>query len=85
MDPMIAIDNWQLERRGDGALLVRVPSTRTHAPDLPDAVFTFREGDPQFDYWEAEWRRRTGQSPTAVAPENSAGAAARDTSREDVA
>jgi hypothetical protein len=48
-------DNCQLERRPDGALLVRVPSKCDHSPPLPDAVFTFRAGDPQFDYWQQLW------------------------------
>ena len=38
-----------LEKRGDGAVIVRV---RSDGPDqLPDAVFAFRSGDPQYAYW----------------------------------
>lgn len=38
-----------LEKRVDGAVIVRV---RSAGPDhLPDAVFAFRSGDPQYAYW----------------------------------
>jgi hypothetical protein len=43
---------WTAERRSDGAVIVRVPPASPSAPPLPDAVFTFRAGDPQFDFWE---------------------------------
>jgi hypothetical protein len=48
-----------LERRSDGAVLVRVPSALRGSDTLPDAVFTFRLGDPQFGYWERELQRRS--------------------------
>ena len=41
-----------IERRGDGALLVRVPSNACGDRRLSDAVFSFRAGDPQFDFWQ---------------------------------
>lgn len=44
---------WRVERRGDGALLVRVTCQSRYGEGLPDAVFTFRSGDPQYGYWEA--------------------------------
>jgi hypothetical protein len=50
--------DWVLERRADGAVLVRVPSALRGSETLPDAVFTFRLGDPQFGYWEGELQRR---------------------------
>lgn len=43
--------SWILERRADGAILVRVPSERTNGDRLPDAVFSFRDGDPQYALW----------------------------------
>jgi hypothetical protein len=52
------IDNCSLERRPDGAVIVRVRSQRTTKPLLPDAVFSFRAGDPQYDYWERQFRLR---------------------------
>lgn len=44
--------SWVLERRPDGAILVRVPSPRRDGGRaLPDAVFSFRDGDPQYALW----------------------------------
>lgn len=44
--------SWILERRADGAILVRVPSSLNDSPrGLPDAVFAFRDGDPQYGIW----------------------------------
>ena len=51
-------DSWAVERRSDGAVLVRVPSDRSAGIPLPDAVFAFRAGDPQFNYWEEQLRQR---------------------------
>jgi hypothetical protein len=49
----------RIERRAsDGAVLVRVPS-RGDDGFLPvDAVFAFREGDPQFGFWEQRLREQ---------------------------
>ena len=41
----------EIQRRNDGALLVRVPSTQRGGSRLPDAVFSFRIGDPQYSFW----------------------------------
>ncbi len=49
-------DQCRLERNRQGAILVRVPSGRTNGQRLPDAVFTFRRGDPQYEYWEGRLR-----------------------------
>ncbi len=48
---------YRLERRADGAVLVRVPSRRNNGHTLPDAVFAFGDGDPQFLYWDSQLRR----------------------------
>jgi hypothetical protein len=45
-------NSWDVERRDDGAVLVRVHSRNRQGRPLPDAVFAFRQGDPQYDYWE---------------------------------
>jgi len=58
---MSVAENWLIERRPDGALLVRVPSTGSYGNGLPDAVFTFRAGEPQYDYW----RRQIADRETA--------------------
>ncbi|HKD37856.1 MAG TPA: hypothetical protein VKB78_13685 [Pirellulales bacterium] len=52
------VENCSLERRADGAVIVRVHSQRAIEPPLPDAVFSFRAGDPQYQYWERQWRLR---------------------------
>jgi hypothetical protein len=46
---------WDLQRRDDGAVLVRMHSCDRQGRQLPDAVFAFRLGDPQFDYWEKQF------------------------------
>lgn len=55
--PQSLPDAWTLERRSDGAVVVRIPSRRDVRAPLPDAVFTFREGDPQWDFWHAQMAR----------------------------
>jgi hypothetical protein len=57
------LENCTLERRADGAVIVRVPSRSTGATTLPDAVFSFRAGDPQYDYWERQLRLRQTAEP----------------------
>ncbi|MCE9604119.1 MAG: hypothetical protein K8U03_04365 [Planctomycetia bacterium] len=54
--------NWIVERRPqDGAILVRVPSTRrdSSGDTLPDAVFSFRDGDPQYRLWSERLENRS--------------------------
>ena len=48
---MTEINSCDVERRKDGAVLVRVHSLDRNGRQLPDAVFTFRVGDPQYNYW----------------------------------
>ena len=43
-------DVCTIEPHANGVMLVRVRSRRDHT--LPDAVFTFRVGDPQYEYWK---------------------------------
>jgi len=49
-----------IEKRGDGAVVVRVRSEGPEHARLPDAVFSFRCGDPQYAYWLGRLRDRTG-------------------------
>jgi len=44
-------DSCDVELRSDGSVLVRVHSCDRQGHPLPDAVFTFRLGDPQYGYW----------------------------------
>ena len=50
--------SWNLTRRNDGAVVVRVHSHPNNGHTLPDAVFAFRAGDPQYAYWDAKLRAR---------------------------
>jgi hypothetical protein len=45
---------FRVERRPDGAIIVRVPSTGQFGEPLPDAVFSFRIGEPQYGRWERQ-------------------------------
>jgi hypothetical protein len=40
-----------IEKRSDGVIVVRVRSEGPEESRLPDAVFSFRNGDPQYAYW----------------------------------
>ena len=56
---MVELKSCDLERRHDGAVLVRVHSRPlTDGIRFPDAVFAFRAGDPQFHYWDQLLRDR---------------------------
>ena len=50
--------SWDVERRNDGAVLVRVHSADREGCRLPDAVFAFRPGDPQYNCWEQRLNER---------------------------
>ena len=52
------LDSYLVERRVDGAVIVRVASRDRGPETLPDAVFTFRLGDPQYQYWDQLLRER---------------------------
>ncbi len=62
--PATKADSWDVQRRNDGAVLVRVHSCDRQGQQLPDAVFAFRLGDPQYDYWERELRMRMRSDPS---------------------
>jgi hypothetical protein len=55
--------SWILERRSDGVILVRVPSpVREGSTRLPDAVFSFRDGDPQYALWAERVAQRDAEN-----------------------
>jgi hypothetical protein len=60
------LNSCLLERRNDGAVLVRVRSVDKQGRALPDAVFAFRLGDPQYGFWENQLQEReqVGQPAT---------------------
>ena len=51
-------DSWDVEKREDGTVLVRVHSYDNDGCLLPDAIFAFRAGDPQFSHWEKKLQNR---------------------------
>jgi hypothetical protein len=66
--PLHDLPSFQLERRADGAVLVRVASRLVDGRALPDAVFAFRAGDPQFAYWDDQLRSREVLPPSMNLP-----------------
>ena len=52
------LDSHIVERRSDGLFIVRVASRDRGSETLPDAMFSFRLGDPQYSFWERVWRDR---------------------------
>lgn len=55
--------SWDVERRDDGTILVRMHSTDRQGKPLPDAVFTFRKGDPQYEYWDKQEKQSNSADP----------------------
>jgi hypothetical protein len=49
------LESLDIQRGSDGTILVRVRSELKDGRRLPDAVFSFRRGDPQYDRWEREF------------------------------
>ena len=47
----LAPDCLDVESQDGGIVLVRVHSSDRCGNPLPDAVFTFRRGDPQYEHW----------------------------------
>ena len=52
--PATKLRSCDVERRDDETVLVRVHSCDRQGRQLPDAVFAFRCGDPQYDYWAGQ-------------------------------
>jgi hypothetical protein len=44
-------ERLSIERRPDGTIIVAVAASGPRADSVPDARFSFREGDPQYSYW----------------------------------
>lgn len=62
---------YTIERPARAVLIVRMKSKQFRGRPLPDAAFTFRVGDPQYDvwearYWEQQQRRADAQAPTTI-------------------
>lgn len=54
----MTVSAWKIDRRNDGVLLVRIPSEQHNGETLPDAVFSFRAGDPQYKLWEQRYQEQ---------------------------
>jgi hypothetical protein len=63
VDPWSNLNSWDAERRADGVLVVRVHSQDKQGRALPDAVFTFRLGDPQYECWAERFAARYPLEP----------------------
>ena len=59
-------DQVRIEQRSDGAVVVRVRSSGEGEGRLPDAVFAFRCGDPQYAYGLG--RLKTSQGAPGAQP-----------------
>jgi hypothetical protein len=55
------LESCDAQRRGEGCVLVRVHSSDGRGRPLPDAVFTFRAGDPQYAFWSDRADADAGQ------------------------
>jgi hypothetical protein len=58
-------EQLSIEQRGDGSIVVRVRSEGADGRPLPDAVFSFRCGDPQYAYWRGRLEGLAGTPPDA--------------------
>jgi hypothetical protein len=56
-------DRVSIEKRDDGVVVVRVRSEGPEGSRLPDAVFSFRCGDPQYAYWLGRLGPQPGRGP----------------------
>lgn len=52
---LMDVENFTIERRVNGVLIVRVHSADANGQPLPDAVFTFRPNDPQYENWAKKY------------------------------
>ena len=66
---MTEVDSCAFQRCRDGSVLVRVHSYDRNDRPLPDAVFTFRPGEPQYNYWS----QRADEQLDAAAEDSSLG------------
>lgn len=53
---------WSIEKRKNGSLIVRMHSRDAAGNALPDAVFTFRPNDPQYDLWTKRYSEKHPQA-----------------------
>ncbi|MDO5553033.1 MAG: hypothetical protein Q4G68_04675 [Planctomycetia bacterium] len=58
-------EKYQIELLNGKILRVRIPSKPFNGHRLPDAVFTFREGDPQYEMWSQRYKEQSGFGSTS--------------------
>ena len=58
----VDVENYTIERKPNGVLLVHVHSCDADGQPLPDAVFTFRPNDPQYEIWSRRLAERNDLS-----------------------
>ncbi len=54
------VEHYSIDRKPNGVLIVRVHSRDANGQPLPDAVFTFRPNDPQYEIWSKRFFERNG-------------------------
>jgi len=54
----MASESYHIELRPGNVLLVRIPSPPFRGHPMPDAVFTFHVGDPQYDLWAKRYEEQ---------------------------
>ncbi len=60
-------ESYAIERPNRAVLIVRMRSKPRGGVQLPDASFTFRYGDPQYDLWERRyWEQRQRREEEAA-------------------
>jgi hypothetical protein len=63
-EPAMTISRCTIEMSRNHSLRVRIPSKPFRGVPLPEAVFTFRVGDPQYEYWRQRYEKARHQHST---------------------
>jgi hypothetical protein len=66
-EPNLNFPPYVIERPNHSVLIVRMISQPYQGRALPDALFTFRIGEPQFEIWERRYFEQ--QQRTNIEPE----------------
>lgn len=52
-------ESYNIKQRKGNVLIVRVFSKPFRGQEIPDTVFTFRPGDPQYELWNKRYIEQT--------------------------
>ena len=55
------LNTYIIELRANNIFLVKIPSKPYRGQLLPDTVFTFRPGDPQYELWKKRYHEQHEQ------------------------